>query len=341
MNRRVDWFLLALAAAACVGSVVVAMAPRDEIFVDWRTYSAAVDRFLRGESLYAPRQLTGPYALPDLLFAGYAYPPPSILFFVPFAATPLGLPAWLAFNVGLLVSGLAAVLRRELGHGWLMPMAIALAGLSVAPSFVDGVATANLNVGLAGLLAWVWASGSRRSWIAPVAGLAAILKVLPGVLALWPARTDRWRSLLVCAVVAAGIAGVTLPLFGIEGWFAFARALANAVPACTGRISIACSLIPVTGVETAKLAGILAGLGLAVGVLVIRRPIWAFLSLAGALLAPVADMHPHYWLILYVVAVVAVASVVGERRRATAVAVRTVAREGVTLTAGPSPSAPG
>ena len=117
--RALSWAALALSVVACFVGVLRAgllLAPSDRVFVDWITYANAVDRFVSGQSLFAPQQLSGPYFLPDVVRAGYAYPPPSIFVFMPFATYPVGLIGWIVLNVGLLVTGLLAVGRKEMGR---------------------------------------------------------------------------------------------------------------------------------------------------------------------------------------------------------------------------------
>jgi hypothetical protein len=65
----------------------------------------------------------------------------------------------------------------------------------------------------------------------------------------------------------------------------------------------------------ARAVGILVALGLLVAVVRVRSPFVAYAALAGALLAPVVDMHPHYWLFAWVVAFVGIVRTVGARRR--------------------------
>lgn len=269
-------------------------------FVDWRTYALAAERFLAGEPLYAAAQLSGDYLMPRVVSIGYSYPPPSVLLFVPFQSAPLGLAAWLALNAGLLVSGVAAMLRQAFRLPW--PWAVALTAVSLAPfyPFAQGIAVGNVNVGLAGLMAWYWVAGRGR-WTGVAAGIGATIKVFPGFFALWSARRDGVQPVIVAAGTAVGLAVVTLPLFGIGTWIDFVTALANQRPTCwDGTISIACLLEPSLGPQAGKLIGIGLAVVFALGVVLARSPFVAFSCLAWAMLAPVTDGWAHYWLFVYV-----------------------------------------
>jgi hypothetical protein len=318
--------LLVVCAALLTSAVAAtyrAYASGGAQFIDWVTYAHATERLFAGQSLYAPEQLAGPYQLPDVLRTGYAYPPPSAVLFAPFSFGDAGLFAWLVLNVALLLSGLVAVLRRELGSIQPVALGLVLVGLSVplprgdgtiAVPFADGVVTANANVALAGMVAWAWALADRDRWLPFAAAVGGIVKVFPAGLAFWSARRHGWRPLLITAVVGAALVVVTLPLTGINEWVAFTRALGNAVPACSGRLSVACVLGPMVGQTAATWIGIGLGATLLLGSLVVRNEVAAFTLLVLGMLAPVTDGHPHYFLFIDVLLVVAAARFVGRRR---------------------------
>jgi hypothetical protein len=292
------------------------------LFVDWVTYAHASARLLAGQSLYAAQQTAGPYHLPDLLLTGYAYPPPSALFFAPFSFGDAGLFAWLVLNVVLLLSGLAAVLRRELGSIQPVSLGLVLAGLSVplprdnglVIPFADGVVNANVNVALAGVVAWAWALYDRDRWLPFAAALGGIVKIFPAGLSLWSARRGGWRPILVTAAVGLSLVALTLPVTGVNEWIAFTRALGNAVPSCTGRLSVACALGPWVGQGTATWIAVGLGGALLLGSLVVRSEVAAFTLLVLGMLAPVTDGHPHYLLFVYVLLVIVTVRSVRVRR---------------------------
>ncbi|CAN5739682.1 hypothetical protein BH20CHL5_BH20CHL5_03390 [soil metagenome] len=320
-KRLLTWALPVISALAVIAWLAVAivdMDPRNILWIDWYAYAYGTERLLAGESLYIAEQLAGRYRLPEVTPAGYIYPPPSALLFLPFTiGWDIGLSAWIVGNLALLVAGLAAVLRREFGTVPPVGLALVLLGLCVAipaPSgllmpLVNGVLASNVNVGLAGLLALCWATGARRGWIAYAAGVGAAFKMFPGALALWAVRRHGWRSLLMAVGLVAAIALVTLPMVGTEEWRRFLVALSNAEPTCTeGRSSIACLALPFLGTSLAKAAGIVVGLLLLGAAMRVRAEFPAFVLLTLGMLAPLADGHQHYLLFIYVLVVIGLAS---------------------------------
>jgi hypothetical protein len=241
--------------------------------------------------------------------------------FIPFISYPVGLVAWLTLNVGLLITGLYAILGRELGRVRPLELAAVLFGLAFLRGFSEGVSFGNASVGLAGMFAWCWVIGRGRPPIGILAGLGATIKLVPGTLVFWSTPRTFSRVLLATLLAGAVLALVTLPLVGIGSWADYVKALSFSEPACavdSTPNSVACILKPALGIGGAKLAGIalalLAG-GLAV---IVRSPLVSFALVAIAWLAPVTDLHFHYYLVVYVVAVVAGATWLGERRQSAA-----------------------
>jgi hypothetical protein len=327
LRRLVPWVLPLLAGILALRWVQVfidAARPTDIIWVDWFAYALGAERVLRGESLYLAEQMVGPYHLPDVTPAGYIYPPPSAILFLPFAAGDLGRIAWLAANVGLFYSGLAAVLHREFGAVRPLAFALVLLGLlvtipipgGVAAPFPNGVLTANVNVALAGLLAWCWAAGDRRGWIPYAAGVGGVFKIFPAALVLWAARRDGWRPVAVAVAVAGAIAIATLPIVGLEEWRRFLTALSNAEPTCAGgRSSIACLSQPFVGTAFDTVVGVVVSVVLLAASLAVRAEYPAFVLLTAGMLAPLADGHHHYLLFVYVIVVIGIARFVATRLR--------------------------
>lgn len=316
---RLGWIALVLAVALCAFvaiSTIVVFAPVGRAFADWLTYVHAAERLLAGVPIYPPEQLTGPYVLVNATLIGYAYPPSSVPLFIPFASYPVGLVAWLTLNVGALITGLYAILRHELGRVRPLEFAIVLFGLAFLRGYADGVAFGNASVGVAGLLAWCWVIGRGRISVGVLAGLGGTIKLVPGMAVFWATRETFPRVLLTVLAVGGALFLLTLPLVGIQSWFDYAKALSLSVPACgvDPPTSIACNLQPFLGAGAAKLAGIALALvagGLAV---LARQPLLAFALVVIAWLSPVTDLHYHYLLVVYVLAVVTVATWLRRRR---------------------------
>ncbi|MDQ3554757.1 MAG: DUF2029 domain-containing protein [Chloroflexota bacterium] len=320
LKRLLPWTAPLAAGLVIVGTLALAISelqPENILWIDWYAYAYGTQRMLDGDSLYMAEQLSGPYSLPAVTPQGYIYPPPSALLFLPFTiGADIGLTAWIVGNLALLAIGLAAVVRRELGAVRPIGLSLVLLGLCVPVPIpggllrplINGVLASNVNVGLAGLLALCWATGTRRAWIPYAAGVAATFKIFPGALALWAVRRDGWRALLIAIAVSAAICLVTLPLAGVEEWRRFFVALSNAEPTCTeGRSSIACLALPFLGTSLAKTAGIVVGLLLLGAAMLLRTEYPAFVLLTLGMLAPLADGHQHYLLFIYVLVVIGLA----------------------------------
>lgn len=273
---------------------------------------------MSGASIYSPEQLSGTYVLPSVTLIGYAYPPSSVPLFIPFTSYPFGLLAWLTLNVGLLITGLYAVLGRELGRVRPLEFAAVVLGLALFRGFADGVAFGNASVGLAGVLAWCWVIGRGRTSIGALSGLGATIKLVPGAVVFW--STPRTFPRVVLSALAVGLAlfVLTLPVVGIESWVDYATALSYSEPACgvdAFPTSVACTLKPVIGIGAAKLAGIALALVAGGMAVVARSPLISFALVVFAWLAPVTDLHFHYLLVVYVLAVTACGTLLGGRRR--------------------------
>jgi hypothetical protein len=195
---------------------------------------------LASQPIYAAAQVSGPYRLTDVVLIGYAYPPPSVVAFLPFASYPVGLALFLTVNLGLLFTAVWAIVSRAWPAYRLPIFAVVLAVLARNAAFIDGVLAANVNVGLAGVIGWV-ALGSTSRIAGVVGGVAALVKVFPGVVALSERR--KLRGALVATGVVAIISIATLPFVGVGSWLDFARSLLNARPDCSAHgQSIACTL---------------------------------------------------------------------------------------------------
>lgn len=327
---RLGWLALVLAAAICCFMVITTMsvfAPVGRAFADWLTYVHAVERLLAGMPIYPAEQLSGPYVLPNVTLFGYAYPPSSVPLFVPFVSYPLGLWAWLTLNVGLFVTGLYAILRSERGRVHPLEFATVLLGLAFMRGFTDGVAFGNASVGLAGVLAWGWVIGRGGAAIGVLAGLGATIKLVPGTMIFWSTPKAFLRVLLAVVATSGALFVLTLPLVGIDAWFDYIRALSYSEPACGVDFptSIACTLKPVLGIGAAKLAGIALAVVAGVLAVIVRPRLLSFALVVVAWLAPVTDLHFHYLLVVYVLAVAAYA-VWRERGRVTATSHRSGSR---------------
>lgn len=320
-ERRL-WSLLGVAVlamgvvlfAAHVAGIASVFAEYGHVpFEDWWNASNAADRLLTGKPLYHAEQLEGPYFGPAYTLSGLAYPPPAAVLFVPFRGAPFGLALWLSANVGLLATGLLAILRNELGAAANRAMPFVVGGLLAFPPFAVGVMWANLNVGLAGLFAWSWVERSR--WTAAGAGLGALLKLYPAAVAVWRTRTDGFvRPILTAAVVAAGISAVTLPIVGLDAWTDFATAFTNTRPVCTTEMSsVVCLLDGPLGFPGARVATSVLALILVFASSFVPNKSWAYAIVMAGMMFAVLDVHFHYWIFAYVAVTAIVSKAIGRK----------------------------
>jgi hypothetical protein len=103
---------------------------------------------------------------------------------------------------------------------------------------------------------------------------------------------------------------LVFPALGPLAWLEFAVVSANRVPDCSQwNVSITCALIPVVDDSIARYAAYAVAGCLFLGALLVRQRAWSFTLLAGAMIAPVAELHPHYWLLIFVAFVAAAAHI--------------------------------
>lgn len=234
--------LILLVALALVFRILQFVALTREIQwgYDFSAYWSAAGHLLAGEPLYSAAQLAGPYA-PQVQYL-YLYPPPVAVAVAPLAAlfpTDYRAAAWVWTAVGAIVlawSVLALARSERLaerfpvleGRGrWLL-----VAGAFAFPPVVGELVMGNVHLLLLGLLTVAWL-GIRRDTgngdlVAGAAvGVAAVIKVFPGLLLLWFLLTRRYRAAAGVAIGAGAFIAVTLPFTGIQPWLQFPTVLAN------------------------------------------------------------------------------------------------------------------
>jgi hypothetical protein len=244
---------------------------------DFSAYWDAAAQVFLGLSPYRAFQLAGPYA-PQVQFL-YLYPPPLAA-----ATAPLAIlfptdyrPAawvWTALGASILAAAVLALHRSErlgeryeilAGNGrWLL-----VAGAFAFPPVVGELVLGNVHLVLLGLLTLAWL-GIRRGdtsgeWLSGAAvGIAAIIKVFPGLIVLWFLLTRRYRAAAGAAIGAAAAALVTLPFTGIEPWLQYPTVLANlsAPSDTTDTLAPTVWLAEATGFTVARFA--ITALGLAI-----------------------------------------------------------------------------
>lgn len=240
---RVQLTVLALLAVLVVAFRVLQFATfstQVQWGYDFSFYWTAALRLLEGVPIYTAEQLGGPYSPQGQ--DGFLYPPPLAAVVTPLVwlfPTDYRAAAWVWTALGAIVlaGSVLALARSERlaerfpvleGRGrWLLG-----AGAFAFPPVVGELVMGNVHLLLLGLLAAAWL-GIRRATpggdlLAGVAvGVAAVIKVFPGLLLLWFLLTRRYRAALGFAVGAGAFVAVTLPFTGIEPWLQYPTVLAN------------------------------------------------------------------------------------------------------------------
>lgn len=272
--------MLALLAVAFRALQFVALTGEIQWGYDFSAYWDAARRLLEGTALYGAHQLAGPYA-PQVQYL-YLYPPPLAAAVTPLAALfptdyRAAAWAWSAIGVIVLAWSVLALARSERlaerfpvlgGRGrWLL-----VAAAFAFPPVVGELVMGNVHLLLLGLLTAAWL-GIRRGTgngdlVGGVAiGVAAVVKVFPGLLLLWFLLTRRYRAALGVVIGALALVGVTLPLTGIEPWLQFPTVLANlsAPSDTTDTLAPTVWLAPYVGFLGARIVVTAAALLLLVG----------------------------------------------------------------------------
>ena len=260
--------------------LVVALAFRGVQFVAWTSsiqwgydfsaYWQAARYLLDGEPLYSAHQLAGPYG-PQQQFL-YLYPPFLAVAVAPLAALfddyRAAAWAWAAIGAAIVAAVVWALARSEgLWQGrrrwYLVAAAFAL------PPVVGELVMGNVHLVLLGLLAVAWL-GYRRGGTAGDAvagaavGVAALIKIFPGLIVLWFLLVGRPRAAGWAVLVAGVLALATLPVTGIGPWLDYPVVLANLGPATdtTDTLAPTVWLGEFVGFTVARVAVTAVGLGL-------------------------------------------------------------------------------
>jgi alpha-1,2-mannosyltransferase len=179
-------------------------------FFDLRVYRGAVASWLDGRELYDFTYGRSPY--------GFTYPPFAALVVLPMGLLPYPVVATVhvLLNAAVLV-GLTRWLVTPLArrHGWPLPWAwlLALPLVFVVEPVRETIGFGQVNLLLMALvLADVAALRRGSRWAGVGIGLAAAVKLTPGLFLVWLLLTRRWRA----AGVAAGTAvAATLLAFAV------------------------------------------------------------------------------------------------------------------------------
>ena len=228
-------FASAQASLATVSRMLTNIGIHGTPFSDWQHYAMSWNRVASGGPLYDPAQLAGPFHFPDMLFTGWAYSPPSVILWAPFAWWPGGYVLWTVVNVGLLLTALWAASSRQWRAHRLIAFGVILLVLGLYPPFIEAASLGNPDLALAGLLMWAWLS---PRWAVAAGVLGGLAKLAPAAILLWVSRDGR-RYTVAGFAILAGVSLLLLPLSG--AWLDFATTLRLAQAPCGGEnVAVAC-----------------------------------------------------------------------------------------------------
>jgi alpha-1,2-mannosyltransferase len=188
---------------------------------DFSAYYKAATQWFAGQPIYdLSVSSTG-------ICGTYQYPPPFVLLAAPFSLFGFnaGNWLWIGFLLGCWAIGTAILPVRPTTR-----VLILLLG-AIGWPLIYGVRIGQVAPILYLLFAIAWRSLERPVWLGATVAVGAMLKLQPGLLALWLLARRDWRALAVAAVVGAAIAAVAV-LVGLSDWFGFLtllRSLTNAV----------------------------------------------------------------------------------------------------------------
>jgi len=265
--------LLLVVAVAFRGLQFVAWTSSIQWGYDFSAYWQAARYLLDGEPLYSAHQLAGPYA-PQGVQGLYLYPPFLAVAVAPLAALFDDYRAaawvWAAIGAAIVVAVVWSVARSEglwgRRHRWYL-----LAAAFALPPVVGELVMGNVHLVLLGLLAIAWL-GHRRGGTAGDAvsgaavGVAALIKIFPGLIVLWFLLVGRPRAAGWAILVAAVLALATLPVTGLGPWLDYPVVLANlgAATDMTDTLAPTVWLGDLVGFTVARVAVTAVGLGLLV-----------------------------------------------------------------------------
>lgn len=189
-------------AGALLATVAVA---GDTLGYDYLAYDAAARRLLTGEPIYdlSVQQSGG--------FGVYYYPPPFVLFVLPFAVlfpSDVAIWAWTTLLVAAFLVGVVAIPVRTTTR-WLV---VLLGGLMWPFLYAVKLGQVGPLLFLLFALGWRWLERDRELGV--VTALGTLVKLQPAVVFLWAATQRRWAVLGWGAVVGLGAVALTVVIVG-------------------------------------------------------------------------------------------------------------------------------
>jgi alpha-1,2-mannosyltransferase len=273
---------------------------------DLSAYWHAARQLLDGDSVYSSFQLAGTYS-PQQQYL-YVYPPFLAMVMMPLAAVfdDYRSANWVWAGIGtlVLIAAVALIARRErVAAGvdrWFL-----VAAAFVFPPVVGELIIGNVHLVILGLVTGAWLAlrqGTARGEVAAGAfvGVAALVKVFPGLLILWFLLTGRRRAAVAAFVTMAALTIATLPITGPGPWLDYPVVLLNLGPP-TELADVLAPSVWLSSVLPATIARIVVTVaGLATVVWASRRtlePVGFSVAVATSVLIAPA-LYPHYLAIM-------------------------------------------
>jgi len=224
--RLIFRWLLIIGVACSLGVVVsLLLNAHIEFGYDFQSYWSAAQRAQMGQTPYAPHMLSG--SVDAIGTDHYRYPPPLAL--VLSALVPLGrawgLWIWTAVSAAVLIAALEGVRRLATDRRvriWFWPAVILFIPTTMA--MLEGNVTPLLAACFAAIL--IGAKTNRPLLTGLGWGLGALLKLEPGLLAVWLLRRRAWAALGLglATIVIVSALSLIWPA-GIVGWRDYPTAL--------------------------------------------------------------------------------------------------------------------
>jgi hypothetical protein len=262
--------------------------------VDWDSYALGTRHWLETGQLYGAGQLDGPYQPFVNGGAGFSYPPPAVLLFVPFLS--VGYLGWAIANTFVLVSGVIAIASREFNRHSALAAALMLLVLAQSRQYIEGLAVGNVNIALAGLFAWTWAFGRGSKAPAYLAVAGGVVKPFLGALVFFTDRRHLLSSIARAAALAIVVVVVTLPFLGTRPWTEYLTVGGNTQPLCSVSLRpLMCVVQPIAGNATTI---VIVAYGLIVAALatIAESELLAFALIVMAMLGVQFELFNHSFL---------------------------------------------
>lgn len=227
---------------------------------DLEAYLDAARHLARGESMYDPETLAGPFRPGP--YKLYLYAPPFAVAMLPFTAVSIdsAAVAWYVGRLALLGAACAVIPVRP---------AIRCATFAVAavtnPVIVD-MNLGNVSVLVTSLLALTWRWLDRAMGSVALA-LAMTIRPVLGLVLIWSLLRRRWWAVLWTLVAGIVLILGSLPFVGVDGYREYLTVLRNVydVTGQDNNMDLGSAVLRVGGGPTLASIALYAGFGVGIG----------------------------------------------------------------------------